>query len=722
MDPLSLSASAAGLLSLAIEVTKILTGYISAVKSAPQDASELNTEMLALCHILEKLVEILRSDDDIGIDSEASFNDQSVLRSVISVCQEHITTVYKRIAKLRSTDKISRLVERMVWPLKKDECQQSVRVVHRYVQTLQVLLVASNRSLMSQHSAVVVSKLEEQHKRTTDSIEMMKENFIPIPDGMLQLSERISTVISIVSDLAQSNAEIKRISDGVTKLQLAAEGEELEKILMWISSLQPHKRHQAVVTDRLEDTGTWFLNKAEYVGWYSDEDSNPVLACYGMPGAGKSVMSSLVIDHLSIISHTDEKKSCVAYLYCDYRDEESQTAVRMIGALLNQILVTHSKHLNKEVFNSLKQRKRRSMDDLTIEETLRHLKLALRNFERVYICADALDECRDEQRVLFLNSLSNLSKDSKCSLRIFMTGRTHTQKLVEKSFMDKPISITIEANSEDIRRYVSAKLEKDDNYEDMDDTFKKDIIEKIVDTADGMFLLPALQIQTILEQTSTSKRRAALNFLPEKLDDAFQATIDRIMSTQSSAKSNQGMEVLKWAFLAERPLMIPELRHALASINKLPTDNFDIEDLAYEKSLLDCCYGLVVVDKQTSSIRLVHKSLQDYLKIQHDEKKIFETGQNDIARTCITYMSFSDKTTDSSDTATVATLIQGNPRNYRPEKVLRVSTHINKYPFLLYAIHFWGEHIRKGPNHQETMDLAVNLLLNRNNLHSFSLR
>jgi ankyrin repeat protein len=180
------------------------------------------------------------------------------------------------------------------------------------------------------------------------------------------------------------------------------------------------------------------------------------------------------------------------------------------------------------------------------------------------------------------------------------------------------------------------------------------------------------------------------------------------------------MEVLKWTFLAERQLTIPELRHALASVNSSPADRLDLDDLPFEKSLIDCCYGLVVVDKQTSSIRLVHKSLQDFLKIQHDKKKIFETGQNDIARTCITYMSFSDMTMDSYDTSTVASLIQCNPIRYRPDEVLRVSVHINKYPFLQYAIHFWGEHVRKGLNYQETTDLAVNLLLNRDDRYCIS--
>jgi hypothetical protein len=99
--------------------------------------------------------------------------------------------------------------------------------------------------------------------------------------------------------------------------------------------------------------------------------------------------------------------------------------------------------------------------------------------------------------------------------------------------------------------------------------------------------------------------------MPQKLDDAFQVTIDRI-NRQSVEKSNKGMEVLKWTFLAFRHLTIPELRHALATINAT-TDSKSLnpDALPFEKSLIDCCHGLVVIDKQTSSIRLVHKSLQE---------------------------------------------------------------------------------------------------------------
>jgi ferritin len=129
--------------------------------------------------------------------------------------------------------------------------------------------------------------------------------------------------------------------------------------------------------------------------------------------------------------------------------------------------------------------------------------------------------------------------------------------------------------------------------------------------------------------------------MPKKLEDAFQVTIDRIKS-QASEKPSQGMEVLKWTYLAKRQLSLMELRHALATVDS-PAECLDRDALPFEKSLTECCYGLVVVDKETSSIRLVYKSLQDFLKDQYENTKLFETGHRNIAFTCLQYLSFSDE-------------------------------------------------------------------------------
>jgi hypothetical protein len=80
---------------------------------------------------------------------------------------------------------------------------------------------------------------------------------------------------------------------------------------------------------------------------------------------------------------------------------------------------------------------------------------------------------------------------------------------------------------------------------------------------------------------SLKKCREALNTMARKLNDAFSFTINRIKN-QPSAQSKQGMDVLKWTFLAMRPLSADELRHAIAAANAT-TDTLDLDDLPFEK-------------------------------------------------------------------------------------------------------------------------------------------
>ncbi|KAI5792902.1 hypothetical protein FPQ18DRAFT_305278 [Pyronema domesticum] len=154
----------------------------------------------------------------------------------------------------------------------------------------------------------------------------------------------------------------------------------------------------------------------------------------------------------------------------------------MTGALLRQILTGYSHHLTEDIFDSLKK-SRKDHKVLKLEDISKLIKLALKSFNRFYICIDALDE----------------------------SGTIH-----------------LKADVEDIKRYVTRQLEMDENYDDMSEDFRKEILETIVSTADGMFLLPALQIQAVLEQPSISHRQQALKSMPKKLDDAFRETIDRI--------------------------------------------------------------------------------------------------------------------------------------------------------------------------------------------------
>lgn len=100
---------------------------------------------------------------------------------------------------------------------------------------------------------------------------------------------------------------------------------------------------------------------------------------------------------------------------------------------------------------------------------------------------------------------------------------------------------------------------------------------------------------------------------------------------------------------------------------------------------MSCCLGFVIVDESTSTDRVVHKSLQDYFKIQYDKGTIFTDGHNHVAHICLTYMS------DDSYDKEVLTL-----RN----KIFE------KYALLKHAISSWAYRSRNLKQSEETEDMA----------------
>ncbi|KAI5810722.1 hypothetical protein BZA77DRAFT_162921, partial [Pyronema omphalodes] len=463
---------------------------------------------------------------------------------------------------------------------------------------------------------------------------------------------------TLLSDLAQFiTTEVRNISRGMTEVQERLQDDEIQKMMPWISTLQPHKRHQDIQQQRLDGTGEWFLLEPEFEKWRDDEsagDGNKscVLACSGMPGAGKSVICSLVFDHLDTkFKFSSREKACVVCLYCDYRDKTNQTSVNMVGVLLKQVIATlnESGSLPKDTISALRQHLN-SQKNVDLQEACRLLVETVKELQKFYVCIDALDECNLQHRRQLVQSLERISGEcsQQTSVRIFFTARPHIglKDIMEHNPRLGPVEyFTLRAQREDIRKYVSHVIDIDDNGDCMTEELRGQILEKILDNSDGMFLLPALQIQTVLAGLTISERRAELLNMPTKLELAFASTITRIKDQQSK-RSHQALEILKWIFLAKRPLTVMELRHALSvridqpkmksgKVSLAYDQTLDWDNFLTEKSLIDWCLGLVIIDEETSTARLVHKSLNDYLTSLYEEGEIFHDGHTEIAYTCL---------------------------------------------------------------------------------------
>ena len=121
-----------------------------------------------------------------------------------------------------------------------------------------------------------------------------------------------------------------------------------------------------------------------------------------------------------------------------------------------------------------------------------------------------------------------------------------------------------------------------------------------------------------------------------------------------------------WVSHSERPLLISELQYALA-VETESTD-LDPENIRPQDTVLGSCLGLVVVDEETSTVRLIHYTLQEYLS----RYGILPDAHKTLAQTCLAYLNYEK--------------IKGLPVDRVPN--------LRYMPFLEYSSLYWGSHAK----------------------------
>ena len=197
------------------------------------------------------------------------------------------------------------------------------------------------------------------------------------------------------------------------------------------------------------------------------------------------------------------------------------------------------------------------------------------------------------------------------------------------------------------------------------------------------FLPASLYIDAILRRTTLAGREETLKLIKDgsEFGDAYDATLVHIMA-QGEEKATLAIAALTWICHSERPLEVDELCLALAV--EIGATDFDLENIPSIGALLDYCQGLIVVDSETSTIRLIHYTVQEYLC---DYPGLFSKSHSMLAETCLTYLN--------------------------SQQVKRLTPYFLLPPqsiaFLKYSARYWGTHMNKDLS-DHAMALALELL------------
>jgi len=179
----------------------------------------------------------------------------------------------------------------------------------------------------------------------------------------------------------------------------------------------------------------------------------------------------------------------------------------------------------------------------------------------------------------------------------------------------------------------------------------------------------SLSLDAVLEETTIHRRRERLDVIPDALilGDTYGPTLGRI-EAQGGHKSKLAMSALMWICHSETPLGAEELCQALAV--EIGSIDCNANNAPSIRTVLSCCQGLVVLDKERSVVRHIHHTLQEYLT-RH--RNLFDNPHSTIAETCLTYLN-SQQVMALSGSSVQST---------------------QHPPFLAYSSVYWGAHMRK---------------------------
>ncbi|KAJ8127927.1 hypothetical protein O1611_g5708 [Lasiodiplodia mahajangana] len=434
------------------------------------------------------------------------------------------------------------------------------------------------------------------------------------------------------------------------------------------------------------------------------ENTSRALIFRGSPGCGKSVLSRYIMDHL--------EKRDTKIVHFVFKDDSWETshAESAIRSLIRQMLFK-----DRRLYRHLQNyEENRSGNSWPFEYLMRVFRDMISNgrSRSLIIVLDALNECEDQSRRELLDGLA--------SSRLLAGHFIITSQDVPEMMDAFPESVPIELdNLKDVKHAVeifidhkveqfmdglnskaTARSKKPVNrrpYEEL----RGQVSSKLKGDAGHMFLWVQLVIERLrgIKNSAPDNIRAELDALPPNLIPVYEKIFEQVVKESPA----DVIRTLPWVLYAKRPLVVEELRDALAiqDCKKGRNEGRSFEGCrsdVVEDDLRKTFGSLVVVDEQTREIRLFHQTLRRaLLGISKPQSKALrrlcvsaKEAHTTIAVACLEYLTLEEFEAESADQ-----WIDFKNREHSELDGQSTWQRFEDLEFLEYAARTWPYHVQQ---------------------------
>ncbi|KAK5050383.1 hypothetical protein LTR84_003664 [Exophiala bonariae] len=455
----------------------------------------------------------------------------------------------------------------------------------------------------------------------------------------------------------------------IMKLQQHEHELRYGRVQEWLSSpVDSRARQDHAIEQRFGNSGQWLLDDQQFRNWFApDHCTDPLLWLHGIPGAGKTILASIIVEESSKVP--DAVSLC---FYCKQSDQQTSRFLAVAKALLSQLLL-----MNSYVLDYLFEKAANGGENILSSTAVakEYLGNALRSCPKVYIVLDGLDEySRDDRKELatwFRDLINSLPDADLGSIRCLFVSQEDGFARKDLSTLSQ-IRITPSANRANIESYCRYWHGEIENKLGPLIKPQHHVANIVTARAQGMFLFAKLVTWNLYEQTSRAdfEKEMQPDRVPAGLDEAYDRIIERLTGpTVSPSRRRSLLKLLGWLTCARRPLKWFEIQCAVSV-------NLEKGLLSPEQQFLedckDLCASLVEIDS-TQAVTLVHSTTRGYLiRKEHVRESEVEV---EIATRCVAYLGMEE--------------FECN----RPEEHIRRALFLGLYSFADYAACFWAMHL-----------------------------